>query len=209
MTPSAGPRNYNFRKTTQVERPAGHSRPAEAAMGPFWQPICAVVDYRCSGAVQQSRPLRAVVAQFPDLGAWPPPNSLRNQKMASRSAVLSCQWRGRDLWRVPAPAPPGGPGPEAGSPGSAPRGRGSAALKRPSTVAGRVHKSLNSRATGRSEGRRELSRQGAIVRSGLLASAALSGAKHYSRRQCSARTSTRHHRRRKDAGTEAAASSCS
>ena len=38
-------------------------------MGPFWQPICAVVDYRCSGAVQQSRPLRAVVAQFPDLGA--------------------------------------------------------------------------------------------------------------------------------------------
>lgn len=140
-------------------------------MGPFWQPICAVADYRCSGAVQQSRPLRAVVAQFPDLGAWPPPNSLRNQKWLP--VRLFCrQWRGREV--VPAPAPPGGPGPEAGSPGSAPRGRGSAALKRPSTVAGRVHKSLNSRATGRSEGRRELSRQGAIVRSGLLASAALS-----------------------------------
>lgn len=142
-------------------------------MGPFWQPICAVVDYRCSGAVQQSRPLRAVIAQFPDLGAWPPPNSLRNQKMVSRSAVLPPVARPRSL-AVPAPAPPGGPGPEAGSPGSAPRGRGSAALKRPSTVAGRVHKSLNSRATGRSEGRRELSRRGAIVRSGLLASAALS-----------------------------------
>lgn len=63
-------------------------------------PFAAVVDYRCSGAVQQSRPLRAVVAQFPDLGAWPPPNSLRNQKWLP--VRLFCrQWRGRDLWRFP------------------------------------------------------------------------------------------------------------
>lgn len=140
-------------------------------MGPFWQPICAVVDYRCSGAVQQSRPLRAVVAQFPDLGAWPPPNSLRNQKWLP--VRLFCrQWRGRDLWRFPPRHLQVAPDRRLGLQAQ-PRGGGSAALKRPSTV-GRVHKSLNSRATGRSEGRRELSRQGAIVRSGLLASAALS-----------------------------------